>query len=84
MKSFRASHLPRPVLELLQRIASGKVIYVPVGKRRPPNARRDAAIRLARAAGTSVPALAKQHNLSESRVWAICVNLHPNLRGPRP
>lgn len=81
--SIPARTLPPRLLAELRRHAAGRVIYIPVGERRPRNAARDRAIRRARRAGASIPALARHHSLSESRVWEICHGLHPDRRFPR-
>lgn len=78
MKSIRAEQLPRGLLALLQRVAAGRLIYVPVRGHGPRNRVRDAEIRRERRQGASVPDLAVEFSLSESRIWEICRGLHPD------
>lgn len=79
-----ASALPLRLLAQLRRYVAGRVIYVPVINRKRQNITRDRDIRRARAAGASIPDLARRFFLSESRIWEICRGLHPDRRPRRP
>lgn len=82
MRSLRAETLPRYIYRVLQRLVPGALVYVPKVDRIHVQA-RNAEIRRRRGAGSSVPALAREYNLSASRIWSLCRGIHVGRRGGR-
>lgn len=85
MKSVNLAHkLPPATLSALYRYVEPGLLYLPARERRRDKTRklpaRDLAIRVARAAGASLEALAQKHHRSVARISEICRGIRVSRR----